>query len=101
MKRDYLKKGIHTSPGKHGIYYTYISDLSKIMATTSHLVGKVISDVDEWIVRIEGVRVPRNLVGHMNFPNGADRMRIDDLYVDLGALLDKLEKTSNLKIYIP
>jgi hypothetical protein len=100
-KKDYLKTGVHTSPGKHDIYYIYLSDLAKIMATTRHLLITVISDVDLWIAKIEGVRIPRNLVGHMNFPNVADRKRIDVLHEELGTLVQKLERTANLTVHIP
>lgn len=101
VKQDYLRKGIHTSPGSHDIYYVYLSDLTKIMASTSHLLGKVIKDVDAWVAKIEGVRIPRNLVGHMNFPNTADRKRIEALHGELSALMQKLENASGLAIKIP
>lgn len=100
-KRDYLKTGVHTQPGKHDIYYVYLSDLSKIMAVTRHLLVTVIADVDAWIAKIEGVRIPRNLVGHMNFPNRLDRQRIDTLHRDLATLVQKLERTASIKIAIP
>jgi hypothetical protein len=101
VKKDYLRTGVHTSPGRHDIYYVYLSDLTKIMATTRHLIAKVIADVDTWIAKIEGVRIPRNLVGHMNFPNVADRKRIEVLHGELTVLIHKLEKTPGLKIEIP
>lgn len=101
LKRDYLKRGIHTSPGRHDIYYLYLSDLTKIMAATRNLVIKVLPDVDSWIVKIENARIPRNLVGHMNFPDLADRHRIDTLHRELGALMLRLEFRSGLKIEVP
>ena len=101
VKRDYLKRGVHTSPGRHDIYYVYLSDLTKIMAASRHLIEPVISDIDSWIVRMENVRIPRNLVGHMNFPNLADRNRIDALYRELTTLLQTLERQPGLKIVTP
>lgn len=100
-KKDYLKSGVHTSPGSHDIYYLYLSDLTKIMAATRNLVVAVVSDVDSWIAKIESVRIPRNLVGHMNFPNAADRNRIDVLHRELGLLVQRLERNPNFNIRIP
>jgi hypothetical protein len=101
LKKDYLRKSAHTSPGRHDIYYVYLTDLTKIMATTSHLMARVITDVDAWIAKIEGVRIPRNLIGHMNFPNVSDRRRIDELHADLTELIRRLERTPGLRIEIP
>lgn len=100
VKKDYLKKPTHTPPGGHDIYYLYLSDLNKIMAATSHLVAKIISDVNSWIAKIEEVRIPRNLVGHMNFPNRDDRNRIDNLHRELTLLVEKLEQ-KGFKVHIP
>jgi hypothetical protein len=101
VKRDYLRKGAHTSPGSHDIYYVYLSDLTKMIAATRHLMIRVIEDIDTWLVKVEGVRIPRNLVGHMNFPNYADRLRIDTLYAELSELMHRLEGIPGLKIRIP
>jgi hypothetical protein len=101
IKKDHLRKGVHTLPGRHDVYYIYLSDLTKIMAAARHLIIKVIADVDSWIVKTESVRVPRNLVGHMNFPNLADRNRIDALHTDLSGLMSRLEKEPGLKIEVP
>ncbi len=101
LKKDYHKRSLHTSPGRHDIYFAYLSDLTKIMTASRHLIVTVISDVDSWIVKMENIRIPRNLVGHMNFPNSSDRDRIDKLHTDLSALMQKLEKQPNVKIQIP
>lgn len=101
VKKRHLKKPTHTSPGKHDVYYIYLSDLTKIMTAHSHLIVKVIADVDLWVARLEDVRMPRNLVGHMNFPNIADRRRIQTVYGELTALMQKLETTDGLRIQIP
>jgi hypothetical protein len=100
LKQSY-KKSVHTLPGSHDIYYVYLSDLTKIMTSSRNLIIKVIADVDAWIVKMEGVRIPRNLVGHMNFPNTADRSRIDTLHNEVATLMQKLEKEPGLKIRIP
>lgn len=99
-KRAYAKKPFHTSPGKHEIYYLYLSDLNKIMVANSNLFLPVVPDIDSWIRKIEGIRIPRNLVGHMNFPNQTDRERIDKLYRELGRLVAKLDK-KGFRLQIP
>jgi len=101
LKKDYLNTRVHTLPGRHDIYYLYLSDLNKIMSASRHLFEKVIEDVDSWIVKIEGVRLPRNLVGHMNFPNREDRKRIDKLYGELSTLVQKLERKPKFTVRIP
>lgn len=64
--KEYASSPWHSTPGKHDIYYTFLSDLSKIITVNSHLFKPIIPDIDQWIARIEQVRLPRNIVGHMN-----------------------------------
>ena len=101
LKKDHLRRTVHTSPGRHDIYYLYLSDLTRIMAASRHLIAPVISDIDSWIVKMENVRIPRNLVGHMNFPNLSDRDRTDALHRELTALMQRLERQPGLKIANP
>src|SRR5205823_9897895 len=101
LKKDYRKTTLHTSPGRHDIYFAYLSDLTKIMTASRHLIVTVIPDVDLWIVKMENIRVPRNLVGHMNFPNLGDRDRIDKLHTELSGLMQRLEKQAHVKLEIP
>lgn len=89
-KKDYAKDPRNTTPGSHDIYYAYLSDLGKIIATNSHLFEPIIKDIDTWVVRIEQIRIPRNIVGHMNWPSKPDRQRIDDFYSDFHQLVQKL-----------
>ncbi|HEV2111384.1 MAG TPA: hypothetical protein VGT99_08525 [Gammaproteobacteria bacterium] len=90
--RSYAAQPWHSVPGSHDIYYTYLSDLNKIISSNSHLFEIRIPDIDQWIARIEQVRVPRNVVGHMNWPSAVDRQRIDVFYSDIKALLNGLVK---------
>src|SRR4029077_19369288 len=92
VKNAYSIKPIYTSPGKHDIYYAYLPDLNKIIAANSNLFLTSIPDIDTWIPKIEDITTPRNLVGHMNYPNLADRRRIDNLHAELGDLMERLEK---------
>ncbi|MEX0733679.1 MAG: hypothetical protein WD944_01425 [Steroidobacteraceae bacterium] len=89
-KADYASAPWHSSPGKHDVYYAFLSDLSKIIAANSHLFKPDIPDIDAWVARIEQIRLPRNIVGHMNWPHATDRSRIDVFHADLQHLLIRL-----------
>jgi hypothetical protein len=91
----------HTKPGSHDIYYTNLSDLSEIMRANAHLFRAIVPDIDQWIVKIQQVLLPRNVVGHMNFPNPTDRQRIDVLYADCQMLISHLQQQQTLQIVIP
>lgn len=86
----YKKRPWHSTPGKHAIYFVYLSDLNEIMRANSHLFSPIIDDVDQWITKIEQIRLPRNVVGHMNWPNQADRQRINVVHADIHELVKRL-----------
>ena len=86
FRTNYTKKPWHSSPGIHDIYYIDLSDLNEIVRANSNLFLPVIPDVDQWMARIEQLRLPRNVVAHMNWPNQTDRQRIQVFYHDLRAL---------------
>lgn len=97
---EYAKQPWHSTPGKHEIYYSFLSDLNKIITANSHLFKPHIADIDQWIARIEQVRLPRNIVGHMNWPSATDRNRIDVFYADIQHLVGHL-LTTTLSLAIP
>ena len=88
--RRYAARPWHTSPGQHGVYHTTLFQLTDIIRTNGHLLSPAIPDIDQWILRIELVRYPRNVVGHMNYPTKTDQKRIDVFYDDVRALALKL-----------
>jgi len=90
FRSKYTSKPWHTSPGSHDIYYVDLADLNEIIRANSHLFLPIIPDVDQWMARIEQIRLPRNVVAHMNWPNATDRKRIDVLYDDVMALSSSL-----------
>lgn len=99
-KNDYMKSPKNTSPGSHDIYYAYLSDLGKIISANSHLFEPIIPGIDTWVARIEQIRLPRNIVGHMNWPSKSDRKQIDGFYSDFCFLVKKL-KGSGFTLIIP
>jgi len=84
--------------GKHPIYYAFLGDLADIMRDTSGYFLPVLPDVDQWIARIDQVELPRNVVGHMNFPSAIDRKRIDVFHHDVRALVARLQPIVSLSI---
>ena len=101
LRSDYANKPWHSTPGKHDIYYVFLSDLSKIITANSHLFRPLIPDIDQWIVRIELLRLPRNIVGHMNWPHQTDRQRIDVTHADLHQLVQQLAAAGTTTLIIP
>jgi hypothetical protein len=57
--------------GRHDLYFTFLPDLNKVIRPNSHLFPPAVPDIDEWMVRIERLRLPRNMVGHANWPTTA------------------------------
>jgi hypothetical protein len=98
IKSTYLAKKVHAMPGRHDVYFLYLPDLAKIMLVTANLIENVISDVDDWVVKIESIQTPRNLVGHMNFPNESDREKINKVHGELKVLIRGLERKLIIRI---
>jgi len=100
-QNTYSRRPWHTNPGRHEIYYTDLGDLLEIAQTNAHLLAVVVTDINQWVVKIESVRLPRNVAAHMNFLNSQDRKRIDVLHTDLNTLLDSLRANPLLTLQIP
>ncbi len=100
VRATYASKPWHTSAGSHDIYYVFLPDISNIMRANSHLLAPVIPSINAWITKIDDIRIPRNLVGHMNFPNLADRQRIDALHRDMSSLVAEVQ-SHGLPVAIP
>jgi hypothetical protein len=98
-KQGYTNVPWHSSPGAHEIYYIDLSDLNEIIRANSNLFQPVVTDVDAWIARIEQLRLPRNVVAHMNWPSTTDRKRIQVFHADVKALVDSV--SSRVTISIP
>lgn len=100
-RADYGSRPWHGTPGKHEVYYVYLSDLTKIMTTNSAQFVPHIPDVDQWTARLEQIRLPRNIVGHMNWLTKTDRKRIDVCLADVEQLVVKLATSPQLTLTIP
>ena len=100
VRADYARRPWHTPAGPHDIYHVFLPDISKIIRTHNHLFDRVVPDIDKWVVRIDDIRLPRNLVGHMNFLSLSDRQRIDALHRDIGVLITQIQ-AYGLSVRIP
>ena len=90
FKIRYAAQPWHSEQGRHPIYYTFLSDLAEIMRANRAFLEPVLPEIDGWVARIEQVRLPRNVVGHMNYPDANDRKRIAVMYEDARRLSSHL-----------
>ena len=96
----YTAKPKHANPGPHDIYLIGLFDLTEILRVNSHLFVPIIPETDQFLVILESMRMSRNIIGHMNFPNVYDRNAIDTAYKQLPTILDRL-KAGNVPIAVP
>jgi hypothetical protein len=90
FRSHYAVKPSNANPGLEDIHLIFLSDLTEILRANSHQFRPLIPDTDKWIATLEAIRVPRNLVGHMNFPNAFDKAAIDSASSQLPSLLGQL-----------
>jgi hypothetical protein len=62
------------------------------------LFDPVIPNLDKWILGIEELRLPRNVMAHMNFPSRTDIKPIDVFYEDCSNLLGLIQTKLTLNI---
>jgi hypothetical protein len=91
FRDKYARRPRHSSPGRHGIYYLDLFDLNEIIRSNVALFRAPIPDIDNWMVNIEQLRLPRNVVAHMNWLHKTDRGRIDVFHEDLLSLVVHLQ----------
>lgn len=100
MLNSYAANQRHAIPGTHAIYFLFLPQLSLIVRSHINLFLQVIPTAQDWSVSLDRVKVPRNLVGHMNWPNAYDRRMIENVY---SQTLDALAstQTSAVAVSIP
>jgi len=100
FRAHYAARPGNANPGTTDIHLIFLSDLTEILRANSHQFLPIINDTNNWIATLEAIRVPRNLVGHMNFPNAFDKAAIDSAYAQLPSLISQLT-TNRVPILIP
>jgi hypothetical protein len=85
----------------HAIYYVFLKDLADLMEKELTAFEPVFKDAAIWVARIREVRLPRNIVGHMNWPQPQDTQRIDALYRDLQKLLRLIIASGKVTLVSP
>jgi len=100
IQRDYANQPQHTKPGRHEIYFVFLRDLNKIILANVNLFRPLIPDIDNWIARIETIRLPRNVIGHMNWLSSYDQSLVDELYRNVKMLIKRFSET-NIPFSIP
>jgi len=97
---QYTARPRNGGPGVEDIHLTFLTELTEILRANSHQFIPLVPDTNNWIAALENIRVPRNLVGHMNFPNAFDKAAIDSAYSQLPSLINQLS-TSGVPILVP
>ena len=92
----------YSTPGKHPIYYVDLLYLNEIIRANRPLFEPVFNNrmLDKLIVTIEDIRIPRNIVAHMNYPNNTDIERINTFFSDMNIYLE-LVKKKKFELIIP
>lgn len=101
FRRRHSTRPWHSTPGTHDIYYTDLFELNEIARANAHLFVYLMPDIDQWLAKIESVRIPRNVVAHMNFPNSIDTKRIDVVCEDFKNLISSSSFATGISLQIP
>lgn len=101
VRQNYLSAIPSRDPGRHGIYCTYLSRLERILFKNRGSFIYYLPNVDDLIVSLNAVLLPRNLMGHMNHLTESDRRKIGELYGLCENAVDRLKKTTNIQLKYP
>jgi hypothetical protein len=101
LRKRYRNAPTTSFPGNHGIYYLYLSDLNKILRQEAGQFQPLMPNVDDWVIWLEQINLPRNIVGHMNWLNASDKMKIDETYQQAKVLLRKFKDSGRIPILTP
>jgi hypothetical protein len=66
----------------------------------AHLFLPIIPDIDQWLLKFELIRLPGNLVGHMNFLNVYDDNQISAAHREIPQLIAAVQNYQ-LPLLIP
>jgi len=101
IRNDYLSKSPPRIPGSHDIYCTYLSGIERILFKNRGFFEPLIPEIDDIIIGLNRVRLPRNLTGHMNILNSNDRKAITDFYQLCRMVIARLQRRPHFKLHYP
>jgi hypothetical protein len=101
FRQKYLNKPWHGMPGTHDIYYLDLADLNEIIRANLPFFRVVIPEIDQLMTQLELIRLPRNIVCHMNWPTKIDKQRIDLLLHDMEVHVARLQKAGAVPLLVP
>ena len=93
VRADYAANPRNASAGPHDVYYLFLPKLTGIIRTHFAYFQQAIPSADDWVDSLDAVRLPRNLVGHMNWPNSYDRAAIKRAHAETKKSLRHLQQS--------
>ena len=99
LEKQYKNASTGTKPGEHMIYFVGMRDLGEIFRSNRNHFDPLIADLDDWLLRIEAIRLPRNIVAHSNYPNIYDDKKVDRVYLESKVLLRQVSQ--RIQLHVP
>lgn len=101
IRNRYLNQLPPRSPGNHDIYCTYLPNLEKIIFDNKGFFAPLLPEVNELIIGLNRIRLPRNLLGHMNILKSIDRRSITNFHKLCIKIVKTLERNPSLHLQYP
>lgn len=101
IRGGYLNRIPQRNPGDHDIYCTYLSGLERILFNNKGYFRPLIPEIDQIIVHLNRIRLPRNLTGHMNILDTNDRRSITLFFKLCQKIIKKLSVSVNFQLQYP
>jgi hypothetical protein len=101
IRNNYLTQTPSRNPGRHDIYCTYLPNLGRILFDNKGYFYPLLPEVEKVIIGLERIRLPRNLIGHMNVLTGIDKRSITNFYKLSILMAKKLERVPNFQLQYP
>jgi hypothetical protein len=101
IRNRYLNQMPPRSPGSHDIYCTYLPNLEKIIFDNKGFLAPLLPEIDKLIIGLNRIRLPRNLLGHMNILNSIDRRSITNFHKLCVKIVKALGRNPSLHLQYP
>lgn len=96
-----VKRRFNASPGTHNLYFITFGQLKNIILKNRNIFIPLLPHIDSWILALEKVTAPRNLVCHMNYINGFDQAAIQNALGESLRQTNFLLKGSSVSLSVP